>query len=321
MWRHYDTINKIPSGIWENFISKELVTLDKRLIAVCEEIFPESDFHYFVRICDEVPDIIFMIGITQILDETTGDKILIAETGTSETSGAHFWYNKNRLSFEDFLRLSREVVVQKFPDVKKIIYRDFIGDVPESNNSDKIHRALDLSELILPEYVSTMEDYIMLLRSKYRYQVRQYQNAVSDYRYEFQAVADYISYLDEMYPLYLYVCLRSKEYSAAPYPKEYFIKIKEKFGSDAIAMILRDKTNDKILGFMLLLYSDQSCVHQYIGFERIDELFLWHNLTLKSIEDSIKRGVRIINMGVTNSIAKHKFGAASHPNYYLEIKS
>lgn len=308
MWEYYDTIKSVPNNLWEKYISRNNVCLDKRLFAVCENMFPDTSFYYFIKGRPDAPEIIFPL----MIDNDT------AETGTPETSGRHFWYDNDKMDFMEFVRQSSEIIQNKFPDLKKIVYRDFNDNQPQPHNISFL-RALDVSELIIPEKVKSMEEYVDTLRSKYKYQVKQYLNAVPRDRYSFYPESDYLPLLDELYPLYEDVCLRSTEYDAPPYPPEYFAAVKKEFGEQAVALVVRDIEKDRILGFMLLLYNDAACVHQYIGFERIDNLYLWHNLTLKSIEDSICRGIRTVYMGVTNSIAKHKFGAVSRPNFFAEL--
>jgi hypothetical protein len=181
-------------------------------------------------------------------------------------------------------------------------------------------RVLDVIHLEIDPSARSFDDHAATLKYKYRYQLSRYRNALDPERYETVTLTDFLPYLDELYPLYLDVSRRASEYTAPPYPAAYFHIVKHHFGDDAVITAIRRRDNGRFLGFMLVLYAKESCVHQYIGFDRIDELYLWYNLTVGAIDEAIRRRVFRINMGVTHAVSKHKFGAHSEATSML-VKS
>ncbi len=313
-WETFDTIRALPPGLWNSSVGYGSVSLDERLFRVSERLFPQNRFRYFLGREDGAPAALAMVF------ETVGERPERI-TGTLETSGLHWWIDENRIDKPSF---ARELTGLISTEGKIVVLRDFYDDGTSEEWAPVLQecgyrkeKGMDVSVLTLREGAASLEDHVAGLKYKYRYQIERYRSAIDRSRYEFTAVTDYLPLLDRLYPLYLEVCSRAEEYRARPYPEEYFRIVKEEFGEQAVMMTVRDKKKDEYLGFMLLLYSGESCVHQYIGFRRIDELFLWHNLTLESIGHAIQRGIRKIDMGVTHATAKHKFGAKSVPTYYF----
>ena len=324
MWIKADTINDLPAGIWDATLGRGRACLDSRLFRVAEEMFPRNGFRYFLKTEGGEPAALFMAMLGEDtpffgVEGLDGKVFRTAATGTPETTGCHFWYDPTRMSMRDFLRESLTEIAGSGWKFDVVVYRDFIGEETPSARSAfdefgfRAVRVLDVSQLTVPQACGTLEEYVSTLKYKYRYQLAQYRAALDPQRYETVTVEDYLPLLDELYPLYLEVCARASEYAAAPYPPDYFYRVKEAFGRDAVMVVVMDRCSGEYLGFMLLLYGAESCVHQYIGFRKIDELFLWHNLTLASVGDAIRKGIRRIDMGVTHAVAKHKFGAHSLP--------
>ena len=301
MWKKYSTIKAIQT-LWDEKISRGDAALDSRLVRVAERAFPQARFEYRVRETDGTPSAL----IAWMIEGDT------ASTGTPETTGLHFWFDEKILDKKVFL----DEVVEQQKD-KKNVFRDFVGEAADewepffNEKGFWPERVLDLSTLTIPEHIRTLDEFPSILNAKHRYRWNQYRVALAPDLYELETVTDYLPVLGELYPLYVEVSERAEEYTAEPYPKAYFRIVKEEFGDDAVAVCIREKSTGNILGFMLLLYGQGSCVHQYIGFHRRDDLFLWHNLTIESIGDAIRRGVRRVNMGVTHAVAKRKFGAVN----------
>ena len=299
-WKQYHSITEIPEGLWDEKIAKGDVALDSRLIRVAERAATDARFKYWLNKTNGYPTglILWMIeGNT-------------ASTGTQETAGLHFWFDDRFFTMGEFLIEARKSCPHKI-----LVFRDFVGQKADEwqaifdRNGFQSEQVLDLSTLTVPEHVQTLEEFPAVLNAKHRYRWNQYRAALDRELYEIETVLDYLPLLNELYPLYVEVSQRAEEYAAEPYPITYFRIVKDEFGDDAVAVTIREKRTGKYLGFILLLYGPGSCVHQYIGFHKRDDLFLWHNLTIESIGDAIRRGVRHINMGVTHATAKRKFGA------------
>ena len=302
MWQKYDAVKALPAGLWDEKIARNNVALDSRLMRVAERAYPDARFEYWLRGMDGC----FSALIFRMVERCA------ASTGTPETSGLHWWFDETVLHKEAFFR---EALVLCRNDVETVVFRDFIAEkadewahlfTPEGFRPEQV---LDLSMLTMPEHVADLDEYPSVLNAKHRYRWNRYRAALDRERYEVEAIADYLPMLDELYPLYVEVSARAEEYAAEPHPKSYFRIVKEEFGGDAVALTIREKATGLYLGFMLLLYGRGSCVHQYIGFHKRDDLFLWHNLTIESLGDAIRRKVCRVNMGVTHATAKRKFGA------------
>lgn len=303
-WKKYDTVEALPSGLWDEKIAQGSAALDSRLIRVAERIFPRTAFEYGLRESGGRPSAL----ILRTMKNGT------ASIGTPETCGLHFWLDEASIDRQAFLQ---EVSAMYGNDAKTLSFNYFTSqkaadwrDIFEKNGFRPVS-ALDLSTLSVPEAVKTLDEFPAALNAKYRYQWNRYRAAIDRENFGIEALTDYLPILDELYPLYIKVSERAEEYRAKPYPKDYFRIVKEEFGDDAVVVVIREKSTDEILGFMLLLYGQGSCVHQYIGLQRRDELFLWHNLTIESIGDALRRGIRRIDLGVTHAEAKRKFGAVN----------
>lgn len=311
MWQKHKTIKALPAGWWDDRIAQGDVALDSRLVRVAERAFPDARFEYRLRETDGQPAAL----IGWMIDGDT------ASTGTPETCGLHFWFDEKKLDQKTFLD---EVLAQC--EGRSLVFRDFVGKQADEwrpaleKAGFRAEQALDLSTLTIPQQIKTLEEYPSVLNAKHRYRWNQYRAALDRDLYEVETVTDYMPIIDKLYPLYVEVTERAEEYRAEPYPVDYFRIVKEEFGDDAVAVTIRERRNGEYLGFMLLLYGQGSCVHQYIGFHRRDDLFLWHNLTIESIGDALRRGIRRINMGVTHATAKRKFGAVNEKVFIFTRK-
>lgn len=299
-WKQYHSITGTPEGLWDEKIAQGDVAMDSRLVRVAERVCPDAEFNYWIHETDGQPSAL-------ILWMREGN---VASTGTPETTGLHFWFGNRFFTREEFLEQARKLCPHR-----TFVFRDFVGKQADEwqaffmANGFNPEQVLDLSTLQIPEHISTLEEFPSVLNSKHRYRWNQYRAALDRNLYEVETITNYLPILDKLYPLYVEVSGRAEEYAAEPYPMDYFRIVKEEFGDDAVAVVIREKSTGEYLGFMLLLYGLGSCVHQYIGFHKRDDLFLWHNLTIESIGDAIRRHVRRINMGVTHAMAKRKFGA------------
>jgi len=303
-WKKYGSVTELPPYLWDQTVARGEVALDSRLVRAAERVFSDAWFEYWIRERDGNVSAL----VLWMIEENT------ASTGTPETTGLHFWFDESVLGKDAFLEEAAALCGETIPT---IVFRDFIGENTVEwqalfqKKGYEREQALDLSVLSVPEHIRTLEEYPSVLNSKHRYRWNQYRAAIDPNLYEVETVTDFLPLLDKLYPLYVEVSERSEEYEAKPYSKDYFRIVKEEFGDDAAAVVIREKSTGQYLGFMLLLYGHGSCVHQYIGFHKREELFLWHNLTIESIGDAIRRGIRRINMGVTHATAKRKFGAVN----------
>ncbi|MDR0954164.1 MAG: hypothetical protein LBM20_02120 [Rikenellaceae bacterium] len=308
-WKKYNSIAALPEGLWEEKIARGDAAMDARLWRVAERMCTDTAFEYWLGLQDDKPVALLAWTIR------TG----VASTGTPETSGLPLWFDGSRVDRAAFL----SQVLTEAGQGSRLVFQDFIGAVADEWQTAfeavgfQARRVLDLSLLAIPPQVHSLDEYPTVLNAKHRYRWNQYRAAIDRERYAVEAVTDYLPLLDRLYPLYVEVSQRAREYRAEAWPEAYFRVVKEEFGDDATVMTIRERATDEYLGFMLLLYTATSCVHQYIGFERRDELFLWHNLVIESIGDALHRNVRRINMGVTHAEAKHKFGAITQPVFFF----
>lgn len=318
MWNIFKDIKDLPSGIWDRCIAHGDVCLGSRLISVVQKIYNGHIFHYYAKMENGVPEILFMTMTGRERLTFTGHESICvtAMMATPETSGRHYWYDREKYSFGEFLSQAEQIIRSTEEGVEALLVNGLSNmDVAAEQIGWSYMPDLPVSRLTVDAAAVSLEEHIASLNYKRRYQIKQYREAVAGERYLFEAVEDFLPEMDELYPLYAEVVERSSEYVTEPYTPEYFSVVKNEFGDDAVMITVKDVLSGEYLGFMMLLYSKASCVHQYIGFHRREELFLWHNLTLESIGHSISKGVRLINMGVTNAVAKHKFGAKSYDTY------
>ncbi len=328
MWTAYDRIGQLPTGLWDRLIARGEACLDARLVAVAEEAFPDAPFRYFVK--EEAGEAValFMAMVAAdtpfySVEPLAGQLFRTASTGTPETTGLHFWYDPRRFTLKTFLDEASAQIRAWNSTAEALVFRDFPEEMLADTKAEwegsgfTAVRVLDVTHLEIAPSARSFDDHAATLKYKYRYQLAQYREALDPERYETLTLSDFLPYLDELYPLYVDVSRRASEYAAPPYPAAYFHTVKRHFGDDAAMTVIRERATGRFLGFMLVLYTKESCVHQYIGFDRIDELYLWYNLTVGAIDEAIRRRVFRINMGVTNAVSKHKFGARSTPTATL----
>ena len=327
MWEVFNSIHDLPVGLWDEKIARGSVSLDSRLMELCEASCREDSFRYFL--CRDTRKNligIFFVMLTRVhpvsLAGIRSARInragfRAAVSATPETSGAHFWFDPVAFTPESFIRaVYREIT--SLPDrFSVILFRDFFSE--ETAIFKDILRemkffsgeGLTVTRILMHENIHTPEDYQGTLSGKQRYDWRRYVKNLDKSRYRIEIPENYE--LSEIYPLYLEVNQRAREWRSVPRKLSYFSDLKKIYGEDAEMLMIREVSTGKCLGWMLILFFQKQSYLIYIGFSEIPELTLWHNLLIASIEHSISKGVKMVDLGVTHELAKKRFGAKGLP--------
>ena len=331
MWEVFNSIRDLPVGLWDEKIARGSVSLDSRLIELCETSCREDAFRYFL--CrdtqKELIGIFFVMltrvhplsfaGIRNARINRVGFRAAVS--ATPETSGAHFWFDPVAFTPESFIK-SVYQEINSLPDRFSIIlFRDFFSEETAifRNILDKMGfisaEGLTVTRILISEDIHAPEDYQKTLSGKQRYDWRRYVKNLDPVRYRIEVPESYE--LSEIYPLYLQVNQRAHEWRSVPRKISYFSDLTKIYGKDAEMLMIREVSTGKCLGWMLILFFCKQSYLIYIGFSKISTLTLWHNLLIASIEHSVSKGVKVVDLGVTHESAKKRFGARGLPVRYF----
>lgn len=307
-WSHYKSIDQIPQEVWKNTVGKDQIWQDPALYRISERM--GADTHYLIKKQEEEIEAVCAFTLT--------DGIL--SSGSWETCDPGYWYDTKRWKDETAFRAEVNAILPSF--LSKTLTDD---EMTDNEHPDDQNIRMEWNELLPSSYIklpeltedlnpeALVDSYILSLKSKYRNEMRKYLHAFHHYNLRWSVASDFLPLLDTFYPLYLETVSRAQEYKTEAYPKDYFPLAKELLGDDAKMLCLWD-INDRLIGFMLLYFNDQSCVMQYTGSRQIKNFYPWHLMTLFSIAYAWSKKIRVIHLGITHLEGKKQFGAVTSLN-------
>lgn len=245
----------------------------------------------------------------------------IVMTGALETTGRHWWYNTDRLTWDEYTKMLIEQICKYFYNSHVIIFRDFFTDcIPLPNEISFPLKRKGFREVanfplaIIRLTHSTEENYLKSLKERDRATIRKTWRIIKNHGLLIEYVNDFGVLVDEMYPLYLAVNKNAKEMKTPPLPKEFFKILNEELPDISNVITIRDK-NNSMIGFILSLDNPEIANPFFIGmdYKVARQFYLFYISIWLVICRAIKRKQSIIDLGVTNYFIKQGLGALLQP--------
>ncbi|BBB91454.1 hypothetical protein MAMMFC1_02138 [Methylomusa anaerophila] len=129
--------------------------------------------------------------------------------------------------------------------------------------------------------------------------------------------------VDEMYPLYLNVVYRAKEFRTEPVPKSFFIASCDLKDIQTFATTIRDQQG-KLLACIINFENNNILVPYYIGrdYSANKEYNLYYNILWETISTGVARKKKVIDLGLTTYDIKKWLGAEIQPiKMFVRFKS
>lgn len=341
-WHLKNSIKDLPKGFWDKKVSPTTCLNGSKFIEVIENIVSNGNISYLLAY-DENQKIIacclvnhmrldLMIELPKYVKPVV-QKIRriwpnflqpkIVQTGTLESYGNHFWYDDEYLSFEQFAEFLKQGIEQNYKGYNVILFRDFIIEKMDlhmakefngyfPNRSFKRIIPMPVAHLNL-NGITDEDHYLRTLKSKDRYTIRKAIKKRQKAKIQVQLINDYVSLIEHMYPMYLKVNARAKEFKSHPLPISFFHEIKRVYDDDAYALFF--KKENKIIGYTLIIETNNSMNIFLVGIDYKEniQIDLMYNILWEGISIAIFKNLGGVELGVSNYFIKERFGAKIMP--------
>lgn len=313
------SIEKLPKNTWDKYVGRNSICLSSLFMRSLELLHKDDGFYYYLIYSEEkLTGIVFLYNKKQsIINGYNKIAISLLMTATFETYGKHYWFDPEYFSEVGFVELIYSLCSKLNYTI--LIIRDFIDNVDTKTQNFLVNNKF--SKVQIPDVSIIKLDrngendiyhYLQKIKKKHRVFYKKILRLREENGLIIQHVNNFSDYIHEMYRLYLNINNSAKEYTTQPLPREFFQIINNNMREHSSAILIFDKYN-KLVGFILMLENNEELVPFVLGIEKkLPELYLWHNLTLSSIEHALKTEKKIIDLGITNSQMKVRLGATTH---------
>lgn len=334
------SIDKIERGVWERILGGAHPAKRYDFLRCIEAAYPERQYRYFmIYPCgEENQKLIGFFFSTQqhhdlklMLPDKLGyliDRVRrvwprfamlsITMTGCMETHGNHWWLDHRYISDEKLFSLL-DVLLKRHHRSLIYIIRDlhepFAVTTPfkEAANKAGYHSVDGLPLAILPLRDSDPDAHLARLRQNPRKVVRKVLKEFETLNYTLKKTSTFEGIVDEIYPLYLNVHRRAKEFRREIFPKSFFIYLARHCKDMVeVTMLLGEKGN--IEAFTLSLF-DRGTYNPFLfGKKQSDgrQPNLYYYLMWSDVNSAAEKGIATVDMGVTNYFPKQNIGAQLH---------
>lgn len=311
-WSCFYTIHDFDAELWSK-VSKGNPCLSYNFMSIVESLHPTDKFCYltlqhrdtivgvaFYYITNPLPSFLRWIKMVNIL-----------MTGTYETYGCHYWYDSNVLSEDTFLEELWIIIKKERPFA--YIIRDYVTNSysQESFFAKHFFRHIipySVSKISIQEKYSDIDVYLQTLPKKHRNTYRKIIRERQTQNLRIDEVYDIENHISELYPLYLNVNKRAKEFKTPPLHTSFFLQLQHAFGSNCLCLRLIQDNNT--IGFVLIIKGKHEIIPFLMGINYdYRHLHVWHNLTIECISYAIRENYTKIDLGLTNYELKKRLGA------------
>lgn len=316
-WIKHHSIKEVPITLWQK-IGEGNPCLSYEFMEIVESLHPKDRFCYailydehklvgiaFYYVFNTLPSIFRRFSIGNIL-----------MTGTFETYGRHYWFDKNQINEHDFL--NQIWLLLKQENVLAYIIRDYVTNYFSIDsffyNNCFVHiKPYAVSFIEIPEDCLTLNDYFYLFCSKkHRNTYKRLLKERSNQNISFEIEYDFDANIDRLYNLYLNVNKKANEFKSSPIPQLFFESLKKEFGNNCFCIIMKYNNHD-IIGFVLVIQNEYMMIPFLMGIDyKYRSLHVWHNLTLECLRYAIDNRIKEIDLGLTNYELKKRLGAKKY---------
>lgn len=193
-----------------------------------------------------------------------------------------------------------------------VLFRDFydsdagISDPLKRLGYGKIH---NLPKAEIKVKWKSFDEYLNSMRSSYRCKIVKSIEKCAKSGITIEKLKNFSEYSRELKQLHDNVSRQAKEIKREPVSEEFFKYLDKSLG-DRAEMLVAKKDN-KLVGFMLVLFNDKELISSMIGldYECSRECYIYFNLFYKTIELAIEKGMETIDMGITALNPKKDMGS------------
>lgn len=202
--------------------------------------------------------------------------------------------------------------------VKVLLFRDFydhdLGFYDEFRNLGykRIH---NLPSVHLNVEWACFDEYLNALRSSYRHKILSRIRTFKKSGASIELVESFSSLSGELAPLWKAVFDAALEYKREYFGPHFFCSIDRFLGKRSSVLVV--KKERKIVGFMLLLFDDETLIPLSCGLDYSvsRDLCTYFNLFYRAIDVAIARRMKSVDLGITTIEPKTEFGGVVRTQY------
>ena len=202
--------------------------------------------------------------------------------------------------------------LSKAKKTKLVIFKDFIkinSDIRKALESSKYFGVYSLPSTFVEVGWDSFEIYLQNLKKKYRQNIRNKINQSSKSgAVEYEVLDNYDDISNELLDLYENTYLKA-QVKFEKLEKDFFINLNNHMDNKTSVIVA--KKDGKIIGFMLLVNSHDSCVNVRMGmdYECAHDHHLYYMLLYKNIDYAIQRNMKKLYLSQTTYRPKLELGA------------
>jgi predicted N-acyltransferase len=329
-WTKYYSVCELPEKCWDR-VSPDNICLSSKFMEVSESTNPQSKYIYYVGSMD---DKIIAIGFAYIktfnliplLSKWINSGPSVLMTGTYETYGRHYWYDKKYFNEQTFIYELYRIIQKEKTNI--IIFRDYVQnnlDITDytffKNNNFCWIKKYAVSYINLSGDITSLDLFLKGIKKKHRNFYRKILRERELNSVHINHVYDYMEIVEYLYPLYLNVNNKAKEYHTQPFPIVFFENLKKLLVNNVLVITMNVK--NKIIGFVLLIVGKNEVIPFLMGMDyNYRSCYIWQNLTIESVRYAINQKKGRIDLGLTNYEIKKRLGAVKYDiNMFARFKN
>lgn len=347
--RILETIKNIEKNKWDSIVDNDNVQVSYDYLKAIEESSISDYSYYYILVyenneliasmpafitndfCLDTPLLGFIKkkceAIRKIAPKFMKKRVLFCGCCIAEYNTFNFKQDIQKNQVID-LMLSEIDKLSKIKKANFVIFKDFVSvdsDVQDILRKNKFFDVYSLPSTFVEVNCSSFETYMKNLKKKYRQNMRNKINqSCKCGLVEYEVLDSYEDIAEELFSLY------KNTYDKAPVKferleKDFFINIGRHMEGKTDVIIARK--DSKIIGFMLLVNSEDSCVNVRMGmdYNYAHEHHLYYMLLYKNIDYAIERNMKKLYLSQTTYRPKLELGAqlvslvgfVRHRNYIL----
>lgn len=338
----FNSIQQIDAIFWDDHIGKLDVSKSHQFLTDIERCFPERQYRYVMVYanhdhnklvglyfaCQYQHDLLLtappaLKTLTSSIRKVFKNfgAVAVAMTGNLETHSQTWWFDEKALSQAQFFALLAGSLKSVFKKAFLYIVRDF--NIATQDFPSELNQALNDQHYFLTEGLPlalvhsndlTPEEYKSRLKQNYRKLVRKALEKFEQQQFSVTRLDSFTEWVDIIYPMYLNVHARAKEYAREPFSREFFLTLASAENHYAELTLILDKDH-QVAAFTISIFAGTSYNPYLFGCREPsdNDPNFYYCLMWFDLENAHSKHIPVIDMGITNYFPKQNFGAELKP--------
>lgn len=333
----YHSIRELDVALWDRWLGCLHPTKSHEFLSVVESAFPERQYRYYCVYKKQQPEagpvaVFFSCEYSHDLILGAGEPLMktvrvlrkiipgfgclrIVMSGNPETHSDTWWFDESAVSVDQLHSLMSSAIKAEHSSARLVLIRDFnrsLAEFPTVISSIfyalkfKLTQSLPLALLDIKGIKP--KDHLARLKQNYRKIIKKALSKFDSGGYKVLRAQEFLQWVDALYPLYLNVHARAKEFVREPFDKTFFHQLSNASCSELTLILNKD---DEPCAFTISVYNETVYNAYLFGCKETtgDEPSFYTCLMWFDLENACERELECIDMGITNYFPKQNFGA------------